>query len=179
MNQTIIDLLFFTIFVINHPVEVPHTINIISINVPYVFIIVSGHGENSELPHLKTQAYWRIIWEALSWDSWMNPRHNHFRWICNTFEYGSFLPQLWQIKTDLVDNPPTQLLYLPLWLVLIPTFFADLLNRYSIATVYTFISKGSSLYFILLVAGSHRFDSTRLLYLCVASWKRDSYLISS
>ena len=89
-------------------------------------------------------------------------------WIC------PFLPHLWQVISDLLDDPFSEPLPFPLRRLFKSTCFKALLIDCSMATVYSFGSEGWSWDFYLLVAGSHLFESTRLRYYCVASCTRDS-----
>ena len=97
-----------------------------------------------------------------------------FPFDLQSFWIWPFLPHLWQVISDLADVPFSEPLTFPLMRLLKSTCFKDLLIDCSMATVYAFKSKGWSWYFYLLVAGSHRFESTRLQYSRVASYTRDS-----
>ena len=88
-------------------------------------------------------------------------------WIC------PFLSHLWQVIFDLIDDPLPDPLSFPLWRLLKSTCFKALLIYCSMATVYNFGSESWSWDFYLLVAGSHRFESTRSRYSHVASCTRD------
>ena len=96
-----------------------------------------------------------------------------------TFELQSFwiwplLLHLWQFISDLVDYPLPEPLPFPLRRLLKSTWFKVLLIYCSMDTVYALGSEGWSWYFYLLVAGSHRFESTISRYSRVASCTRDS-----
>ena len=100
-----------------------------------------------------------------------------FTFDLQSFWIWPFLPHLWQVISDQADDPFPEPLTFPLRQLLESTCFKTFLIDCSMATVYAFVSEGWSWEFSLLVAGSHRFESTRSRYSRVASCTRDSMVL--
>ena len=156
----------------HHPVKLPCTNTIIARGLPLVIIVVAGHGGCCKIfgiwnNRLLGDPFWKLICILLRWI----PTRAISLWPA-LFLDRSLFSHLWQVISDLEDDPPSYPLPFPLRQLLKPTYFKALLIDCSMATVYAFGSEGLSWHFYLPVAGSHRFELTRR-YLRVASCTRD------
>ena len=97
-----------------------------------------------------------------------------FPFDMQSFWIWPFLTHLWQVIYDMIDEPLLEPLPFPLRQLLKQTCFKALFMDCSINIVYEFGSEGWYWEFSLLIAGSHRFKSTRSRYSCVDSCTRDS-----
>ena len=59
-----------------------------------------------------------------------------------SFWIWRLLPHLWQVTSDLTDEPPPELLIFTLWRLMDSTYFKDLLVDFSMAKVYAFGNEG-------------------------------------
>ena len=174
MNRWILAFLIFPLLVAILPVKSPCTLSIIARGAPLLFLVVAGHGgccqifgilDNKLIDH----PFWKLVCGLLGWV----PTRAVSLWP-TVFWIWPFLPHLWQVISYLVDDTLPDSLPFTLRQILKSTCFKALLIGCSITTVNDFGSEVWSWDFSFLVAGSHRFESTRSRYYCVASCTRDS-----
>ena len=150
------------------PVKYPYNLTIISNGATLVLLVIVGHGGCCKIfgiwnKRLISNPLWKLIADFLG-----GSPPETFPFDLKSFLICTFLPHFWQFMSDLADEPPLDPLPFKLRRLLKSTCFKDFFIEFSMATVYEFGSEGWSWDFYLMVAGYHRFESTRLRYYRIA-----------